>query len=532
MGYAPSTSSSSPRELGFVALTVTRGIKVPVEVDEDTVFHITSASLNCSKQRALESGTRAVLTLQSHSGDEQKPCPIAVFTVGGCETVKLDLRLSEFDDARFAIESSEQASIDIVGKLEELPSDQKPATKRCMRKRKHADRKLDDADRKLEDAGGEHQYKEKEHEEEEELELPAAPWTLPEMTPHDASSLSPEECMQIYRRDQLLWLRLPPEAQGKPFELAALRSLYGAHSQFVSSSWCVENQMDFDESQLTPQRVLGTNRLPSGPFYVSSILQGDPSAMECFYGMVPFQEPQALSGVVHDDGVWLFLGVNAKAKRQMETPPPIAGRTEHKDDVSHSGTWHMQLMGTKTWFVRPVLDTAQWQEAGSLEAPSLENSPCARLSADGERRISIQIQRGDVIFVNTRLWWHQTVIEAQQNPSGLSMSYARDFYLPGKEREREIAPKSNVDGVYALRSVPKGGVVLESSEIPDCDFHVSEDDPNVEFGQDENANEVLIALRDVVQGEILTMGIDEDGEYEEYDFDPATGQMVKVDAGT
>jgi len=140
----------------------------------------------------------------------------------------------------------------------------------------------------------------------------------------------------------------------------------------------------------------------------------------------------------------------------------------------------------------------------------------------------VETVRGDVLIVNTRLWWHQTVIESQPDPPGLSVSYARDFYLQGAPEEtRNAAPKTNVDGVHAPRPFAAGEVVLRAQEIPECDFPVNETDPNCELGEEEG-EEVLVALRDVGAGEILTVGMDEREEYEEYEYDPATGKMTKA----
>jgi len=51
--------------------------------------------------------------------------------------------------------------------------------------------------------------------------------------------------------------------------------------------------------------------------------------------------------------------------------------------------------------------------------------------------------------------------------------------------------------------------------------------PNCEFGE---AGEGLIALTHINRGEILTVGIDDGDEYEEYEYDPISGKMAKVAA--
>ena len=96
------------------------------------------------------------------------------------------------------------------------------------------------------------------------------------------------------------------------------------------------------------------------------------------------------------------------------------------------------------------------------------------------------VEEGDVIFINTRLWWHQTVL-GPQSGEGLSVSYARDFYLNGKEAldsnlyphphpnrnncdwkealDWKAQPKTNVDGVHAPRDARKGETVLTEEEV-------------------------------------------------------------------
>jgi len=241
--------------------------------------------------------------------------------------------------------------------------------------------------------------------------------------------------------------------------------------------------MDFEEEDLSPDHVFGKTKLPDGPFYVSSILQDDDTAMDKFFDLVPFKIPEALSverGVRHDDGVWLFMGNNPEypdqgkgmkgKKRKKSTASTITGRPEHKDDVEHSGTWHMQLMGYKTWFIRPTQDAQAW----GRQPPSLDTSPTASQSpTDHERRLCLLVDQGDVLFLNTRLWWHQTAL-GPQSDEGLSVSYARDFYLPGTLKSEGGEPKANVDGVHAPRACMRGECVLKEEEIPECDFPASE----------------------------------------------------------
>ena len=157
---------------------------------------------------------------------------------------------------------------------------------------------------------------------------------------------------------------------------------------------------------------------------MSSILQKDDAALKKFFAKIPFSEPPLLkrAKATHDDGVWLFVGSNAAAKpkqsgkkRQREEPPAAAlrGRPEHTDAVDHSGTWHVQLQGHKTWFVRPCADARDW---GAAPPVLEEGAPGVVQEARGGLRLRVDCEEGDVLLVNTRAWWHRTDIPPQVNP--------------------------------------------------------------------------------------------------------------------
>jgi hypothetical protein len=38
----------------------------------------------------------------------------------------------------------------------------------------------------------------------------------------------------------------------------------------------------------------------------------------------------------------------------------MSGRAEHTDKVKHHGTWHVQLCGSKTWYIRPDPAAPEW----------------------------------------------------------------------------------------------------------------------------------------------------------------------------
>ena len=108
--------------------------------------------------------------------------------------------------------------------------------------------------------------------------------------------------------------------------------------------------------------------------------------------------------------------------------------------MTHSGTWHVQLSGTKTWFIRPCADAADW----GGRAPSLENlESCAWHVRTGvgraSARLRVEVEAGDMLLLNTRAWWHRTELDAQP---GLSVSYARDFVLENSNAEQGRAAQA------------------------------------------------------------------------------------------
>ena len=57
--------------------------------------------------------------------------------------------------------------------------------------------------------------------------------------------------------------------------------------------------------------------------------------------------------------LWLFFGKNYAGE---DASPTLPGRPEHTDSVTHDGTWHYQLSGTKIWRLRPTTKLLQMME--------------------------------------------------------------------------------------------------------------------------------------------------------------------------
>jgi hypothetical protein len=132
---------------------------------------------------------------------------------------------------------------------------------------------------------------------------------------------------------------------------------------------------------------------------------------------------------------WVFIGQNVgKGSEEVEA---MRGRPEHTDAIAHSGTWHMQLSGAKEWRLRPN-PAATWPDSSSLlAAQELVMQHGAAAPADRAiRRLHLTCGAGDLLLINTRLWFHATQIPStacaaasQKLHLPISMSVARDFYL-------------------------------------------------------------------------------------------------------
>ena len=305
------------------------------------------------------------------------------------------------------------------------------------------------------------------------------------------------------------------------------------------SHWSIENEGDEAREKLTPEALFAPGETPGGRYYVSSILQKDSANLKNFFAKVPFAEVPLLksANATHDDGVWLFVGSNsarpASGKRKRDASvEPLRGRPEHTDAVDHSGTWHVQLQGHKTWFVRPCAEARDWDSSPPVLAGGKEG---VVKEGRGGLRLRIDCEKGDLLLINTRAWYHRTVLHPQE-ASNLSISYARDFYLPGAQRETGGDDGKTNDDVldprmYATRNFKPDEIILTEDDLPDAEFPRSAD-PNCSMAMLDDDSEALVSLRRIKKGEPLTIGMGDESdadEYEEWELDPETGEMVKVE---
>mmetsp|Transcript_45655 Transcript_45655/g.138724 ORF Transcript_45655/g.138724 Transcript_45655/m.138724 type:complete len:498 (-) Transcript_45655:40-1533(-) len=249
----------------------------------------------------------------------------------------------------------------------------------------------------------------------------------------------------------------------------------------------------------------------------------------------------------HGPCLWVFFGRNDKTNYNSREPPQKAleGRPEHTDSVSHDGTWHYQLSGTKVWKLRPTQELLEQMEKNGLDEDELRSwSVGSAQKVDGGNeddrdglreektpvRVEVTCREGDVLLVNTRLWWHATTIPPQDAPS---VSYARDVYLKDAPTASAQVAKddamTNIDGLYAANDVASGTILFTEDTMPDCEMHRSKVDPNCEVVEleDGDGKMAVVSMRDIKAGEFFCVAesSDEDDENDGEDFEE-TGDVL------
>jgi len=183
----------------------------------------------------------------------------------------------------------------------------------------------------------------------------------------------------------------------------------------------------------------------------------------------------------HSEAAWIFFGRNDSSK-------PLGGRADHTDDIEHSGTWHIQLHGTKVWTLHPTVELCRQNR-----------------SWKAKDEVQVRCKPGDVLCINTRLWWHRTHIPGKTE---LCMSVARDMYLDGTEPE--TPDFTNVRGHYATKVFQKDAVVFTEDDAPDLELPRSR---NSNCGlRDMCGQLIVIAKRRITPGEWFSIS---ESEYED-----------------
>lgn len=236
---------------------------------------------------------------------------------------------------------------------------------------------------------------------------------------------------------------------------------------------------------------------PKSSWYASFVVQHDEEALSALLSSLPFAVAPA-HGLRHLHCAWIFFGQN------LDGAGDLAGRDEHTDKVSHDGTWHLQLAGSKRWRVRPSDELL---------------AECPELPAVG---YDVVCEAGDLFVINTRLWWHQTSIpETEAAQDGLSLSVARDFTFishtedsassAGRDTEAEAGcDMTNLDGLFATDDIEADTIILKQSDMGagELEIEVSED-PNCALVEVEN-EVVLVSKRDIRAGEWFSVADEDD----------------------
>jgi len=247
-------------------------------------------------------------------------------------------------------------------------------------------------------------------------------------TPHEHGSVISEvPCVEagtaaasactLYGRHGLLLIKKTAHDSLLPgFEMLA--RLFKDFPEIVEKTWCVENKQS---GNLSPVQVYGMDSFLKGSYYSSFLMQGNQEGLSQLLEELPFSEPSVYmsgqGGMIHEDCAWVFFGSN------QDSEVPLLGRPEHTDSVEHAGTWHIQCSGTKTWNIRPLDDIQLWSDAGCW-CPKLDTPA----DSDGHSRLHVKCEAGDLLVINTRLWYHQTELPHSNSPS---LSVARDFRWAG-----------------------------------------------------------------------------------------------------
>lgn len=286
------------------------------------------------------------------------------------------------------------------------------------------------------------------------------------------------DVLERFRTARVVLIRNPPTqniASGLTWK--DIGPLYQSLLKKDRDSWCVETGVatsvesgDFLQPRYTSRQA-----------YCSFLVQNDKKRYKSTLERLPVVD---VSGGrwTYEDALWIFFGRNGTGE--------MAGRPEHTDSVSHSGTWHYQLSGSKTWLLRPSSKLlALWKAMPSEERPSWT----------GLTRLTVTCQQGDVLVIDTKMWFHQTVIPGQNEPS---VSYARDFCEPGDSVEA-MGGMTNVDGMYATDSIDEGTVIFTDEQMPDGELHRSANNANCEVVELDDGRQAVVSTRVIAAGEFF-----------------------------
>ena len=320
---------------------------------------------------------------------------------------------------------------------------------------------------------------------------------------------------------------------------AILESIQGAFLSATSKdqeSWCVENDggvgscsssIPSIKSGSSPSEFLSTTSKLQG--YCSFILQDkdngaitnltknvapyptiplsiSSSSMATTSGSEEVNDDQvAHPGITTTNPYWIFVGRNTTfSDRSNEN---MKGRSEHTDNIQHDGTFHYQLAGTKLWKIRPTEELVKQMQKKTQIAGG--NSTASSFKPS----YSLLQHPGDIIVINTRLWWHHTELPPQNDNTGVSVSYARDIYLDGNTPPTDLPEESmsNKEGAWAMGFIEKGTLMYtDDPSLPMMQRTTNKSEANctlVELDESDGHDTkwALEALRDIQESEFFVL---------------------------
>ena len=384
------------------------------------------------------------------------------------------------------------------------------------------------------------------------------------------------------------------------FQARDVQQLFESLNNQDKESWCIENKANNNQSQNSLGKSVSVDEDASARKfldvsikdqrgYCSFLVQHSETEMKTLLSnrlpMVHLPVANELQSTENNEStpikvqygpcLWFFFGKNyIDTSNSSTSTATLQGRPEHTDSVTHDGTWHYQLSGTKIWRLRPTTELMQQlknknngTETRKQSSISGNKRKAADADADSSRGdttacdndaekiyIEVECKQGDILLLNTRLWWHSTLIPPQETPC---ISYARDVYFADStmasaktdnsdneycqettkdnDHQQQQSSMTNVDGTYAAEDVEAETVLFTEHTMPDCELHRSKTDANcqvVELEDDETGDTYMavVSLRDIKAGEFFSIlesddddeGGDSDCEEEvEWDEDDA-----------
>lgn len=322
----------------------------------------------------------------------------------------------------------------------------------------------------------------------------------------------------------------PNENIAEVFRADRVKDLFDSLGEQDKASWCIENKKNHkadDDVDAKPGNFLHDNNKGRG--YCSFLVQHSKDVLDdLLTNSLPMvhlpvkesdsdEDTTVTMKVDYGPALWLFFGKNYNSNEAL------LGRPEHTDSVTQDGTFHYQLSGTKIWRLRP---TAELMEAMTNHNEN-QSSPSAKKrkieeteSENNNRHIEVVCKEGDIILLNTRLWWHSTSIPSQDVPC---ISYARDIYFTQQKEDsaQEEQPNressmTNVDGTYAAEAIEADTILFTEHNMPDIELPRSKTDPNCQVVELENDNGdtymAVVSLRDIREGEFFSLLESDDEE--------------------